>query len=90
MWDRSLDFREMNLLQWEPFTTNPLGVMPSGYAPEVFPLPEMMKKARPYYEEMKKEVAAKTTDKIKFGVGVSIVFITPTMTEQMKLQATLS
>ncbi|MEA4873130.1 MAG: molybdopterin cofactor-binding domain-containing protein [Synergistaceae bacterium] len=66
------DFREMNLLQWEPFTTNPLGVMPSGYAPEVFPLPEMMKKARPYYEEMKKEAAAKTTDKIKFGVGVSI------------------
>jgi Molybdopterin-binding domain of aldehyde dehydrogenase. len=46
--------------------------MPSGYAPEVFPLPEMMKKARPYYEEMKKEAAAKTTDKIKFGVGVSI------------------
>ena len=66
------DFREMNLLQWEPFTTNPLGVMPSGYAPEVFPLPEMMKKARPYYEEMKKEAVAKNTDKVKFGVGVSI------------------
>ena len=66
------DFREMNLLQWEPFTTNPLGVMPSGYAPEVFPLPEMMKKARPYYEEMKQEAAAKSTDKVKFGVGVSI------------------
>ena len=66
------DFREMNLLQWEKGTTNPLGMMPSGYAPEVFPLPEMMKKARPYYEEMKKEAAAKSTDKVKFGVGVSI------------------
>ena len=66
------DFREMNLLQWEKGTTDPLGVMPSGYAPEVFPLHEMMKKARPYYEEMKKEAAAKSTDKVKFGVGVSI------------------
>ena len=66
------DFREMNLLHWEKGTTNPLGMMPSGYAPEVFPLPEMMKKARPYYEEMKKEAAAKSTDKVKFGVGVSI------------------
>ena len=66
------DFREMNLMQWEKGTTNPLGIMPSGYAPEVFPLPEMMKKARPYYEEMKKEAAAKSTDKVKFGVGVSI------------------
>jgi len=66
------DFKEMNLLQWEKGTTNPLGMMPSGYAPEVFPLPEMMKKARPYYEEMKKEAAAKSTDKVKFGVGVSI------------------
>lgn len=66
------DFREMNLLQWEPFTTKPLGVMPSGYAPEVFPLPEMMQKARPIYEEMKKKAAEKTTDKMRFGVGVSI------------------
>ncbi len=66
------DFREMNLLEWKPFTTNPRGCFPSGYAPEVFPLPEMMKKARPVYEEMKKEAAAKSTDKVKFGVGVSI------------------
>ncbi len=66
------DFREMNLLEWEPFTTNPRGMMPSGYAPEVFPLPEMMKKARPVYEEMKKDAAAKSSDKVKFGVGVSI------------------
>jgi len=66
------DFREMNLLHWKPFTTDPLGCFPSGYAPEVFPLPDMMKKARPIYEEMKKEAAEKSTDKIKFGVGVSI------------------
>ena len=66
------DFREMNLMQWEKGTTDPLGIMPSGYAPEVFPLPEMMKKARPYYEEMKKEAAAKSSGKVKFGVGVSI------------------
>ena len=39
------DFREMNLLEWEPFTENLRGQFPSGYAPEVFPLPEMMKKA---------------------------------------------
>ena len=66
------DFREMNLLHWKPFTTDPLGCFPSGYAPEVFPLPDMMKKACPIYEEMKKEAAEKSTDKIKFGVGVSI------------------
>ena len=66
------DFREMNLLEWKPFTTDPKGVFPSGYAPEVFPLPEMMKKARPYYEEMKKEAAEKSNDKFKFGVGVSV------------------
>ena len=66
------DFREMNLLEWEPFTENPRGQFPSGYAPEVFPLPEMMKKARPYYEEMKKKAAELSTDEKKYGVGVSI------------------
>lgn len=66
------DFREMNLLHWKPFTTDPDGIFPSGYAPEVFPLPEMMKKARPYYESWKKEAAEKSNDKVKYGVGVSI------------------
>ncbi|MDO5562224.1 MAG: molybdopterin-dependent oxidoreductase [Synergistaceae bacterium] len=66
------DFREQNLLEWEPFTENPRGQFPSGYAPEVFPLPEMMKKARPYYEKMKEVAAQKSTDKVKFGVGVSV------------------
>lgn len=66
------DFREMNLLEWEPFTKNPRGHFPSGYAPEVFPFPEMMKIARPYYEDMKKQARALSTDKIKYGVGVSL------------------
>ena len=66
------DFREMNLLEWEPFTENPRGHFPSGYAPEVFPLPEMMKKARPYYEEMKKMAKELSTDEKKYGVGVSV------------------
>lgn len=66
------DFREMNLLEWEPFTENLRGQFPSGYAPEVFPLPEMMKKARPYYEEMKKKAAELSNDKVKYGVGVSV------------------
>jgi aldehyde oxidoreductase len=66
------DFREMNLLQWEPQSTDPMSTFPSGYSPEVFPLPEMMKKARPYYEEMKKIAAEKSTDDKKWGVGVSI------------------
>ena len=65
------DFREQNLLEWAPFTTNPRGQFPSGYAPEVFPLPEMMKKARPIYEEMKKKAAELSTDEVKYGVGVS-------------------
>ena len=65
------DFREQNLLEWEPFTENPRGQFPSGYAPEVFPLPEMMKKARPYYEEMKKKAKELSTPEKKYGVGVS-------------------
>lgn len=66
------DFRENNLLEWEPFTENPRGHLPSGYAPEVFPVHEMMKAARPIYEDMKKEAAKLSTDKVKYGAGVSV------------------
>ena len=66
------DFREQNLLEWAPFTDNPRGQFPSGYAPEVFPLPEMMKKARPVYEEMKKKAEKLSTPEKKYGVGVSV------------------
>ena len=66
------DFREQNLLEWEPFSDNPRSHFPSGYSPEVFPLPEMMKTARPHYEAMKKKAAELTTDKVKYGVGVSV------------------
>lgn len=66
------DFREINLLQWQPQSTDPMSTLPSGYSPEVFPLPEMMKKARPHYEEMKRIAREKTTDSVKWGVGVSL------------------
>jgi aldehyde oxidoreductase len=50
------------------------GFSPSGQRFEVYPFPEMIKKARPIYEEFKKDAEKKNGDgdgKIKFGAGVS-------------------
>ncbi|MFI3271024.1 MAG: molybdopterin cofactor-binding domain-containing protein [Pseudomonadota bacterium] len=45
---------------------------PTGIAPEVFCLPEMVETIRPLYKVAKEEAAAESTDAIKKGVGVSI------------------
>ncbi|EGB13359.1 aldehyde oxidase and xanthine dehydrogenase molybdopterin binding protein [Pseudodesulfovibrio mercurii] len=45
---------------------------PTGQDPEVYSLPEMIDKVRPKYEEFKKIAAEKSTDAVKYGVGVSI------------------
>lgn len=82
------DFREMNLLEWKPFTTDPKGVFPSGYAPEVFPLPEMMKKARPYYEMKKRRRRAMTS--LSLVLEYQSASTTRTTTERTKLQAMLN
>ncbi|MEA3507609.1 MAG: molybdopterin cofactor-binding domain-containing protein, partial [Synergistota bacterium] len=60
-----LEFREMNLMA-EGDT------MPSGQKPEVYPLPEMVKRMKPLYEEAKKRAASNGADKVVRGVGVAI------------------
>lgn len=45
---------------------------PSGQTPEVMSLPEMFEKMRPYYEEAKKTVKAKSTAEVKRGVGIAL------------------
>ncbi|MCF7935485.1 MAG: molybdopterin-dependent oxidoreductase [Synergistales bacterium] len=60
-----LDFRELNIMQ-------PGDTMPSGQRPEVYPLPTMIRRIRPLYEQAKKRAAANSTDTVKRGVGVAI------------------
>ncbi|MCF8027790.1 MAG: molybdopterin-dependent oxidoreductase [Desulfobacteraceae bacterium] len=45
---------------------------PTGQAPEVYSLPEMMDKLRPKYEAAKEKARADSTDEIKRGVGISV------------------
>jgi aldehyde oxidoreductase len=45
---------------------------PTGVAPEVYSLPEMLDKLRPKYEEAKKRAEANSTDEVKRGVGIAI------------------
>lgn len=59
------DIRELNC--YREGDTNP-----SGQVPEVMSLPEMFQKMRPYYEEAKKTVKAKSTAEVKRGVGIAL------------------
>ena len=59
------DLRELNC--YREGDTNP-----SGQVPEVMSLPEMFKQMRPYYEEAKKRVKARSTAEVKRGVGVAL------------------
>ena len=52
---------------YRPGSTNP-----SGQAPEVFSLPEMIDILRPKYEAAKKKAKAESTNAVKKGVGVAI------------------
>ena len=45
---------------------------PTGCPPDVYSLPEMIDKLRPLYKEAKARAKARSTDKKKYGVGVSI------------------
>ncbi len=45
---------------------------PTGQAPEVYSLPEMIDILRPKYQEALKKAEAESTDEIKRGVGVSV------------------
>lgn len=45
---------------------------PTGQAPEVYSLPEMLDKLRPKYEAAKKKAAANSTYSVKRGVGISL------------------
>ena len=50
----------------------PGSTTPTGQDPEVYSLPEMIDKLRPYYEEAKAKAKAASNDQVKHGVGVSI------------------
>ncbi|MBP8785418.1 MAG: molybdopterin-dependent oxidoreductase [Synergistaceae bacterium] len=60
------EFRVRNIIQ-------PGDTSPSGQKFEVYPFQEMIRAARPVYDEMKARVEKKNTaaDKVKYGVGVS-------------------
>ncbi len=45
---------------------------PTGQAPEVYSLPEMMDKLRPVYEEAKERARRSSTAEVKRGVGIAI------------------
>jgi aldehyde oxidoreductase len=45
---------------------------PTGCPPDVYSLPEMIDKLRPLYKEAKARAKARSTDKKKYGIGVSI------------------
>jgi aldehyde oxidoreductase len=50
----------------------PRDTTPTGCPPDVYSLPEMIDKLRPLYKEAKARAKARSTDKKKYGVGVSI------------------
>ena len=63
------DIRELNCYKESAGST-----IPTGYAPDVYCLEEMYKKARPLYEAAKKRVAEKNAasdGRYKYGIGVS-------------------
>lgn len=59
------DLREKNCYR-------PGDTTPTGQTPEVFSLPEMFQKMRPYYEASKKRVRERSTAEVKRGVGLSL------------------
>ena len=59
------DLREKNCYR-------PGDTTPTGQEPEVFSLPEMFAKMRPFYEESKKKTKANSTAEIKRGVGIAL------------------
>ncbi|MFR1532385.1 MAG: molybdopterin cofactor-binding domain-containing protein [Bilophila wadsworthia] len=60
-----LELRAVNC--YKPGDTNP-----SGQAPEVFSLPDMIDIMRPKFKAAKEKAAANSTDTVKRGVGVAI------------------
>lgn len=63
------DIREMNCYKESEGST-----LPTGYAPDVYCLEDMYKKARPLYEEAKKRVAEKNAasdGRYKYGIGIA-------------------
>ena len=61
------EFRFKNIYREELKSTTP-----TGCEPDVYCLEGMFEMLRPKYEEAKKRVAAKSTDQVKCGVGISL------------------
>jgi len=66
---------KMGMDPWELRYKNvyrPGATTPTGQAPEVYSLPQLLEAIRPSYEAAKKHAAENSTDKVKRGVGLSI------------------
>jgi len=50
----------------------PGATFPWGQEYEIYVLPELFDKMKPYYDEAKKRAAAESTDEVKKGVGISL------------------
>lgn len=66
---------KMGMDPWELRYKNvyrPGATTPTGQAPEVYSLPQLLEAIRPSYEAAKQHAAENSTDKVKRGVGLSI------------------